>query len=315
MSTSAPPPTPYVFVSYASADRDRVALLVAALEHAGVPVWLDRDDIGGGANYALAITAAIQGCAALVLMTSAASLASRNVRQELALAWRSERPYLPLLLEPTPIPNEVAYWLEAAQWVEVLDRPEGAWLPAVLAALAPHGIAPAPPVQEVVQLPGRAREQALLREQLTATLAGHGGLVLVGGEAGIGKTTLVEALLAEAAAQGALTLTGRCYDLSEMPPYGPWVELFGRYRPRRCRPAPPACVRPSAARSGRSPARPRWWLRCATGSPRSPLASRSSSSSTTCTGPTPPPLTCCAPWPASSPTCPPSSSPPTATMR
>src|SRR3954447_12879830 len=140
---SAPTPTaPYVFVSYASADRERVEPIVAALEGAGVPVWLDREGIAGGANYALAIAEAIQGCAALVLMVSAASLASRNVRQELALAWRGERSYVPLLLEPVAIPNEVAYWLEAAQWVEVLDHPRAAWLPRVIAALTAHGIAP-----------------------------------------------------------------------------------------------------------------------------------------------------------------------------
>ena len=61
----------------------------------------------------------------------------------------------------------------------------------------------------------------------TAALAGHGSLVLIGGEAGIGKTALAEALCREAAEQGALVLVGRCYDLTETPPYGPWVELFG----------------------------------------------------------------------------------------
>jgi predicted ATPase len=77
-------------------------------------------------------------------------------------------------------------------------------------------------------LVGRDREQAVLRERLAAALAGRGGLVLIGGEAGIGKTALAEALLAEAAEQGALVLTGRCYDLSETPPYGPWAEAFAR---------------------------------------------------------------------------------------
>src|SRR5215211_7319465 len=87
---------------------------------------------------------------------------------------------------------------------------------------------PFPRDTEPLPLAGRDRDLALLREQLAATLAGHGGLVLIGGAAGIGKTALAEALCAEAAARGALVLVGRCYDLSETPPYGPWAEAVAR---------------------------------------------------------------------------------------
>jgi DNA-binding CsgD family transcriptional regulator len=89
-------------------------------------------------------------------------------------------------------------------------------------------------------LVGRGRELAALRQHLDAAIDGRGGLVLVGGEAGIGKTVLAEALCREAAERGALVLVGRCYDLTETPPYGPWVELFGRYRPGESDPTLPA---------------------------------------------------------------------------
>ncbi|MHB8645489.1 MAG: helix-turn-helix transcriptional regulator [Thermomicrobiales bacterium] len=75
----------------------------------------------------------------------------------------------------------------------------------------------------------REREQAFLRDHLDAVLAGSGSLVLIGGVAGIGKTVLAEALSRGASEQGALVLVGRCYDLTETPPYGPWLELLGRY--------------------------------------------------------------------------------------
>jgi DNA-binding CsgD family transcriptional regulator/tetratricopeptide (TPR) repeat protein len=75
-------------------------------------------------------------------------------------------------------------------------------------------------------LVGREREQAALREALDAAVAGHGTFVLIGGEAGIGKTALAEWLLAEAIGRDALVLVGRCYDLSETPPYGPWAEAL-----------------------------------------------------------------------------------------
>jgi DNA-binding CsgD family transcriptional regulator len=66
----------------------------------------------------------------------------------------------------------------------------------------------------------------LLRDQLGSAIAGSGSLVLISGEAGIGKTSLAEDLGRNAATQGALVLVGRCYDLSETPPYGPWRELL-----------------------------------------------------------------------------------------
>jgi transcriptional regulator with XRE-family HTH domain/tetratricopeptide (TPR) repeat protein len=92
------------------------------------------------------------------------------------------------------------------------------------------GAMPHPVVLESPQLFGREREQQRLRASLAAAIAGQGRLVLIGGQAGIGKTALAEALAGDAAQAGALVLTGRCYDLTETPPYGPWIELFAQYQ-------------------------------------------------------------------------------------
>ncbi|MGI8622096.1 MAG: helix-turn-helix transcriptional regulator [Solirubrobacteraceae bacterium] len=75
-------------------------------------------------------------------------------------------------------------------------------------------------------LVGRDRERQRLSALLRAAAAKQGQLALLGGEAGIGKTALVHALAAEAAAAGATVLTGHCYDLSVTPPYGPWREAL-----------------------------------------------------------------------------------------
>ena len=74
-------------------------------------------------------------------------------------------------------------------------------------------------------LVGRTQEQVFLREELVAALGGRGRLVLLGGEAGIGKTTLAKNLGREANALGAYVLSGNCYDLTNTPPYGPWLDL------------------------------------------------------------------------------------------
>lgn len=78
-------------------------------------------------------------------------------------------------------------------------------------------------------LVGRDRELGVLRERLAEAIAGHGSLVLIGGEAGVGKTVLAEAVCRDVMEQGALVLVGRCFDLVETPAYGPWLYLFERY--------------------------------------------------------------------------------------
>lgn len=76
----------------------------------------------------------------MALMCSAASMRSRNVRQEIMLAWRYEKPYIPLLLDDyllslNGFPEQIAYWLEGNQWIEVLDHPDKEWLPRLTRAL------------------------------------------------------------------------------------------------------------------------------------------------------------------------------------
>jgi DNA-binding CsgD family transcriptional regulator len=96
-------------------------------------------------------------------------------------------------------------------------------------------------------LVGRARELGLLRDRLGAALDSQGGLVLVSGEAGIGKSALAEAVLLEASARGISVLVGHCYDLSDTPPYGPWIELFASPREADFPIPPPALSRANGA--------------------------------------------------------------------
>ena len=95
-------------------------------------------------------------------------------------------------------------------------------------------------------LVGRDRELGVLRERLADAIAGHGGLVLIGGEAGVGKTALAEAACAEAERQGVLVLFGRCYDLSETPPYGPWTEVRAQVPPSPNLPPLPSILHTTA---------------------------------------------------------------------
>jgi hypothetical protein len=130
-----------VFISYASQNRERVVQIAGHLESAGVTIWRDQDEILGGENYGPKIVHGIKNCQVLLLVCTDASMRSKNVKQEIQLAWHYGRPYLPLLGEPIDkYPEQVQYWLEGWQWIEVLDRPAAKWLPHVLQALAGTGV-------------------------------------------------------------------------------------------------------------------------------------------------------------------------------
>ncbi|GAA4451696.1 ATP-binding protein [Phytohabitans houttuyneae] len=77
---------------------------------------------------------------------------------------------------------------------------------------------------------GREHPAGQLRAEVARATDSHGGLVLVTGEAGIGKTTLVTGAADEARARGALVLGGACWDSDSAPGYWPWVQVLRALR-------------------------------------------------------------------------------------
>ena len=72
---------------------------------------------------------------------------------------------------------------------------------------------------------GRQAEQAEIGRLVDQAMAGHGALLLIGGEPGVGKTRLAEEILAVAQERGCLALVGRCYETEGTLPFVPWVEI------------------------------------------------------------------------------------------
>src|SRR5262245_55114380 len=78
---------------------------------------------------------------------------------------------------------------------------------------------------------GRTSELASLVVAFEAAAQGRGGTVLVGGEAGMGKSRLVAELAGNVEAGEATVLCGRCVDLvGQVVPYLAFTEAFRPYR-------------------------------------------------------------------------------------
>jgi predicted ATPase len=66
---------------------------------------------------------------------------------------------------------------------------------------------------------GRQQEISELNSALDDAIAGHGRLVMLAGEPGIGKTSIAQELTSRARALGALVFWGWCYEREGSPPY------------------------------------------------------------------------------------------------
>lgn len=73
---------------------------------------------------------------------------------------------------------------------------------------------------------GRATYVQALTRCIAEARAGRGQVVLVGGEAGIGKSRLVAEATARAADEGLLVLQGHCFEPDRLLPYAPLLDLL-----------------------------------------------------------------------------------------
>ena len=118
-------------------------------------------------------------------------------------------------LELKGIPEPVAA-------VEVLWHPAEAEPPEVIPL--PDRLA----VRYALRFVGRDAERDALRDAWKAASGGTRQVVLLSGEAGLGKTRLSTELAREVFDAGALVLYGRC-DEEVARPYGPWAEALCHY--------------------------------------------------------------------------------------
>ncbi len=88
-----------VFLSYTLADKALAEKLTRKLEDAGQSVWIDVEDIRYADNWKDAVWPALERARAVLFITSAAALASRNCLEELAYAAELGKRIIPIIAE------------------------------------------------------------------------------------------------------------------------------------------------------------------------------------------------------------------------
>src|SRR6266487_2595592 len=74
-------------------------------------------------------------------------------------------------------------------------------------------------------LVGRRLAVGALRSAVDAAVGGAGGVVLLAGEAGMGKTALASEAVAYAKARGATAVWGTCWEGGGAPGFWPWIQV------------------------------------------------------------------------------------------
>jgi len=179
----------FVFVSYSQPDRDCAFELVARVEAHGIPVWIAPRDVSPSADWAAEIIDAIAAARVMVLVLSASSNDSPQVRREVERAVNREVRILPFRIDEVLPSKSLEYFLSAQHWLDAFPpprEPHYARLCAALdAILATPQAAPATPTRAVAppaELPRRGPAEAPDHDQaelkrIEARLAEHVGPV------------------------------------------------------------------------------------------------------------------------------------------
>ncbi len=95
---------PKVFLSHSNIDSEQTLFVADSLRRAGFAVWVDFENIRGGADWLCEIEAGIQRCDALVIALTKASASSVWVERECLYAWQLGKPVFTALFADILIP-------------------------------------------------------------------------------------------------------------------------------------------------------------------------------------------------------------------
>lgn len=112
-----------VFLSYSSKNKNVADAVVADFEQHGIRCWYAPRDIMPGQEWVSAIHDAIKRCRLFVLIYTEGSNESKQVANEVALAFNSGKTLIPFKLSNTAMSSELEYYLTRVHWLDAVDPP------------------------------------------------------------------------------------------------------------------------------------------------------------------------------------------------
>ena len=122
-----------VFISYAHGDAAIVETLVRAIQRRGAGVWIDRQGIKPGSPaWGVEILNGMRGAQIVLLFSSARSMASENVKDEVYLAKELRKPIVVARLDQAPFSEEVLMFLTRTQHIVATEMTPPAFAEAIV---------------------------------------------------------------------------------------------------------------------------------------------------------------------------------------
>lgn len=112
-----------IFVSYSQPDRDCAFELTHHLEARGFTVWIAPRDVSPAAEWAEEIIDAIAAARVMVLVFSASSNSSPQVRREVERAVHKDLRILPFRIENVLPSRSLEYFLSSQHWLDGFPPP------------------------------------------------------------------------------------------------------------------------------------------------------------------------------------------------
>jgi hypothetical protein len=112
-----------VFISYSQPDQACAYELVERVEGAGLECWIAPRDIAPSADWAAEIIDAISSARTMILVFSASSNESPQVRREVERAVHKNLCILPFRIENVLPSKSLEYFLSAQHWMDAFPPP------------------------------------------------------------------------------------------------------------------------------------------------------------------------------------------------
>jgi hypothetical protein len=112
-----------VFISHSKDDRTVANAAVARLEGRGIRCWIAPRDITPGLDWSAEIVEAIEHARVMVLIYSAKSNASPQIKREVERAVSQGIPVVTFRLEDVPMNKSLEYFISTPHWLDAMSPP------------------------------------------------------------------------------------------------------------------------------------------------------------------------------------------------